>query len=164
MRVQGMMWRHRRLDHGRETHFGIEPPGLECRPTDFGKRGLARAARMGAMVFGQHETGGVHVRAGDMRMDVDAAGHRDKPARVYCFVCLRAVLRGGDDCVVADPEIADFIALVGGIDDMRALDASQHDEAFAFPRCAPMRSRASATLGRAAARGGGRRDQRACVG
>ena len=99
------------------------------------------------MIFGQHEAGGVHVRAGDMRMDVDAAGHRDKPARVQCFVRLGAVLRGRDDLFVADPKIADFVMAIGGIDDMRALDAGQHDEASASPRHAPMRSRAWATLG-----------------
>ena len=103
---------------------------------------------MGAVIFGQHETGGVHIRAGDMRMDVDAAGHCDKAARVHCFVRLGAVLRGGDDCIVADPKIADFIMAIGGVDDVRALDAGQHDEASASPRRAPMRSRASATLGR----------------
>ena len=97
MRVQGVMRRDRRLDHGREAHLGIEPPGLERRPTDFGERRLGGAARMGAMMFGQHEAGGVHVRARDMRMDVDAAGHRDKPARVHRFVRLGAVLRGCDD-------------------------------------------------------------------
>ena len=142
MRVQGVVRRDRRLDHGREAHLGIEPPRLERRPTDFGERRLGGAARVGAMVFGQHEAGGVHVRARDMRMDVDAAGHRDKPARVHRLVRLGAVLRGCDDCIVADPKIADFVAAVGGIDDMRALDAGQHGEAFASSRRAPMRSRA----------------------
>ena len=99
------------------------------------------------MMLGQHEASGVHIRARNMRMDVDAAGHRDKPVRVHRFVRLGAVLWGCDDCIVADPKIADFIAPVGGIDDMRALDAGQHDEASASPRRAPMRSRASATLG-----------------
>ena len=52
---------------------------------------------MGAMLFGQHETRGVHVRAGDMRMDVDAAGHRDKAACVDRLVGLaRRRLRRDD--------------------------------------------------------------------
>ncbi len=59
----------------------------------------------------------------------------------------RAVLWGRDDRIVADPKIADFVVAVGGIDDMRALDAGQHGEALASPRQAPIRSRASATLG-----------------
>ena len=94
MRVQRMMRRDRRLDHGREAHLRIEPPGLEGRPAGVGERRRGGTARMGAMLFGQHEARGVHVRAGDMRMDVDAAGHRDEPARVHRFVRLGAVLRG----------------------------------------------------------------------
>ncbi len=86
MRVQGMMRRHRRLDDRRETHLGIEPPRLERRPTDLGERCLSGTARMGAMIFRQHEAGGVHVRPGDMRMDIDAAGHRNKPACIHRFV------------------------------------------------------------------------------
>jgi hypothetical protein len=93
------------------------------------------------MVLGQHETGGVHVRARDMRMDVDAAGHRNKPARIHGLVRLGAVTRGRNDCVVTDPKIADFVMAVSGIDDMRALDANQHGEAFACSWHAPMRSR-----------------------
>ena len=61
-----------------------------------------------------------------MRMDVDAAGHRNKPARVHRFVRVGAVLWASDDLMVADPKIADFVTPVGGIDDMRALDADQH--------------------------------------
>ena len=102
---------------------------------------------MGAMVFGEHETGGVHIRARDMRMDVDAAGHRDKPARVHRFIRLGAILRGCDDRIVADPKIAGFVMAVGGINDMRALDAGQHGGASASPRRASMRWRTSATLG-----------------
>ncbi len=94
MRVQGMMRRHRRLDDGRETHLGIEPSCLERRPTDLRERRRTGAARMGAMIFGQHEAGGVHVRAGDMRMDVDAAGHCNKPGRVQGFVRLWRRLAG----------------------------------------------------------------------
>ena len=58
-------------------------------------------------------------------------------------------LRGRDDLIVANPEIADFVAAVGGIDDMRVSDPGQHGLAFASPRQAPMRSRACATLGAA---------------
>ena len=145
MRVQSMMRRDRRLNHSGEAHLGIEPPRLERCPTDVGERRLGRAARMGAMVLRQHEAGGVHVRACDMRMDVDAAGHCYKPGRVHRFVRLGAVLRGCDDLIVADPKIADFVAPVGGIDDVRVSDADQHGRAFASPRQAPMRSRACAT-------------------
>ena len=98
------------------------------------------------MLLGQHQAGGVHVRARDMRMDVDAAGHRDKAIRVDRFVCLSA-LRRRDNSIVADPEIADFVALVGGVDDMRAFDMDQHEAACVCARPAAIRSRASATLG-----------------
>jgi hypothetical protein len=111
-----------------------------------GTGAFRRAARMRAVIFGQHQTRGVHVRAGDMRMDVDAAGHRNEPACVHRFVRLSA-LRRRDDCIVADPEIADFVALVGGVDDMRAFDMDQHEAACACLRPAAMRSIASATLG-----------------
>ena len=142
MRVQRVVRRDGRLDHRREAHLGIEPASLERRPTDFGQRRFGGAACVGAMMLWQHETGGVHVRARDMRMDVDAAGHRNKPVRIHRLVRLGAVTRGCNDCVVTDPKIADFVMAVGGIDDMRALDANQHGGAFASSRHAPMRSRA----------------------
>ena len=81
-------------------------------------------------------------------MDVDAAGHRDEPARVDCLVRLRAGRRR-DDFLVADPQIADFVTAVGGIDDMRVSDVGQHDQALASSRRAPMRSSAWAALGAA---------------
>ena len=146
MRVQGVMRRDRRLDHGGEAHFDVEPAGLERRPPDLRQRRRGGAARMGAMLFGQQQAGGVHVGARDMRMDVDAAGHHDESGRVDRFVRAR-VLRGRHDPVAADPQIADLVAPVGGIDDARACDAGQHDEAFASSRQAPMRSMASAALG-----------------
>ena len=104
---------------------------------------------MGAMLFGQHEARGVHVGAGDMRMDVDAAGHRDKAARVDRLVGSGAAVRRRDDLIVANPEIADFVALVGGIDDMCAFDADQHARPLASSRQAAMRARTCATLGAA---------------
>ncbi len=94
---------------------------------------------MGAMVFGEHEPGGVHVRAGDMRMDVDAACHRNQSACVKCFVRLRAGLRRRDDPIVAHPEIADFVMAIGRIDDMRVSDMGQHGGACVPARQAPMR-------------------------
>ena len=48
------------------------------------------------------------------------------PGRVDRFIRLGAVLQRRDDRIIADPKIADFIAPIGGIDDMRALDAGQH--------------------------------------
>ena len=147
MCVQRVVRRDCRLNDGREAHLGIEPTGLERRPTDFGERRLGRSTRVRAMLFRQHEASGVHVRARDMRVDVDAAGHRNKPARVHRFIRFGAALRGCDDLIVADPKIADFVALVGGIDDMRVSDAGQHRRASASLRPAPMRSRACATLG-----------------
>ena len=126
MGMQRMMRRDRRLDHGREAHLRIEPPRLESRPTDVGERRSGGPARMGAMLFGQHEARGVHVGAGDMRMDVDAAGHRDKAPRVHRLVGSCAAVRRRDDLIAANRKIADFVALVGGIDDMCALDADQH--------------------------------------
>ena len=102
---------------------------------------------MGAMLFGQQQARGVHVGAGDMRMDVDAAGHRDKAACVHRLVGFGAAVWRRDDLIVANPEIADFVALVGGIDDVCALDADQHARALASSRRAAMSARASATLG-----------------
>src|SRR5580658_9510080 len=104
---------------------------------------------MGAMLFGQHEARCVHICASDMRMDVDAPGHRNEAVRVDRLVGFGADLRGRDDHIVADPEIADLVALVGGIDDMRAFDVSQHACALVSPRQAAMRATASATLGAA---------------
>ena len=76
------------------------------------------------------KSGGVHVCARDMRVDVDAPGHCDEPARVDCLVRVGR-LRAEPRSIVADPQIADFVASVGGIDEARALDASQHGETFA---------------------------------
>ncbi len=90
MGVKSLVRRDRRFDHGREAHLGIEPARLERRPSDLGERRLGGAPDMRAMLLRQQEAGGVHVCARDMRMDVDAAGHRDQPARVDRFVRLGA--------------------------------------------------------------------------
>ena len=100
------------------------------------------------MLLGQHQASGVHMRARDMGMDVDAARHGDESGRIHGFVGF-AMVRRRDDLFVANPQIADFVTAIGGIDDMRVSDPGQHGLAFASPRPAPMRSRACATLGAA---------------
>ena len=57
------------------------------------------------------------------------------------------VIGGRDDLFVANPEIASFVAAIGGIDDTRVCDPRQHERALARSRQAPMRSSACATLG-----------------
>ena len=164
MRVQRVVRRDRRLDHGREAHLGIEAPGLERRPPDLGERRRGGAARMGAMLFGQHEAGGVHVRARDMRMDVDAARHRDEPGRIDRLVGLRAGPAAATICIVADPQIADFVAAVGGIDDMRASDAGQHGLSVRFSEAGADALESLRDARRGAARRGGRRRPGSRVG
>ena len=82
MRVQGIVRRDGGLDDGGEAHLSIELARLEGRPAGVGQRGLGRATTHGRDGAQQHAPRGVHVRARDMRMDVDAAGHCYKPGRV----------------------------------------------------------------------------------
>ena len=134
MRVQRVMRRDRRLDHGREAHLRIEAAGLEGGPAGIGERRRGGAARMGAMLFGQQQPSRVHVRARDMGMDVDAAGHHDQAALRRPSRRLGVASRPRHDLLVANPEVADFVAPVGRIDDAAAVDAGQHGQALASCR------------------------------
>ncbi len=102
---------------------------------------------MSVMLLWQQEAGGVHVCARDMRMDIDAASHRNEARRVYRLVGFRISLWWRDNLLAAHPEISDFVAPIGWIKDAGAFDADQHGQAPAFWREAAIRSRVAATLG-----------------
>ena len=74
---------------------------------------------MRAMHLGQQQPRGVHVAAGDMGMDVDGAGHDDMAGDVMRLVGL-APVRARDDAAVLEPDVADGVGPVDGIDDMAA--------------------------------------------
>ena len=97
------------------------------------------------MLFGQEQTRCIYVCARDVRMDVDSAGHRDETGCIDCLIGLGAIWRR-DDALVVNPQIADRVAFVGGIDDAGAFDMDQHAPALGSGREAAMRPRASATL------------------
>ncbi len=104
-------------------------------------------------MLGQHEPRGVHVAARDMRMDVDAAGHHDETVGVDNIDRGRAARRRRDNPVIANPQVADFVAIVGGVDDAAAFQAGQHAAALATWRRAEICAMASATLGAGAPAG-----------
>ena len=102
---------------------------------------------MGAVLFRQQQARRIHIGAGDVGMDVDPPRHREKTRCVHRLVGFSAYWC--DDLIIANPKIADFIAIVGGIDDMRAFDVNQHTAALACPRQAASRPMTWATLGAA---------------
>src|SRR5205809_4305467 len=79
-----------------------------------------------------------------MRMDIDRAGHDDLSGRVVGL--LGSIFRRRvDDPAVADPNVADRIARVGGIDDAAAFDAAQQDAALLLATARAMLPTARAT-------------------
>ena len=138
------MRRYRGLDHGREAHDGVAASGLESGPAAIRKRRIGRTRRRGVMVFRQQQARRVHVRAGDVGMDVDGAGHDDLADRIVGRVGAPAWGRI-DDAAVAHPDVADAVAIVGRIDDAAAGDADQHRSAPPPGNAAAMRAIASAT-------------------
>ena len=62
------------------------------------------------MHLGQEKPRGIHVGAGDMRVNVDGAGHDDHARRIVGRVGACACRRSLDDASVANPEVADLVA------------------------------------------------------
>ncbi len=106
---------------------------------------------MGAVLFRQQQPRRVHVGAGDMRMDVDGARHDDAAARVEGLVGA-PVRRRGDDAVALQPEIADLVAAVGGIEDAAAGDLVSMPARPPARGSPPASRRRSGALGRATRR------------
>ena len=73
--------RHRRLDHRRETHLGVEAAGLEGRPAGIGERRRRRPRLVRGVLLGQQQPRRIHVAAADVGMDVDGARHDDAAGR-----------------------------------------------------------------------------------
>ena len=129
MGVQRLVWRDGGLDHGGEPHRRIVAAGLARRPAGGGKRRELGSRRRSAPPFRQQQAGGIHVGARDMRMDVDRARHDDHAARIVNGVGARAGRGRLNNPVVVNPDIADSVAALRGIDDAAAPDACQHDAA-----------------------------------
>ncbi len=82
MRMQSVMRHHRRLDDHGEAHRRIAAAGLEGGPAGRRERRLGRTRPVGAMIFRQQKARRVHIAAGDVRMNVDRAGHHDLAGHV----------------------------------------------------------------------------------
>ena len=87
----------------------------------------------------QQQPRGVHVEAGDMAVDVDAARHHDGPRGIVARI--RRAALGCDDPPVLEPQIGGLVASVRGIDHPPAREQRQHGSA------ARMRPSASAAEG-----------------
>ncbi len=127
-------------DRGLHDH-GVAHGSVEA-ADELGDRHRGRSAA-GTQVR-QQQAGGVDVGAGDMGMDVDAAGHDDAAGQVQGLVGA-GVIGGGDHAAVLHPKVADVVARVGGIDDPATCEACQHDG-----NAAVIAATVSATLGMAA--------------
>jgi len=145
MRMQRIMRRNGRLDDSRKSHGGIAAAGLESRPAGRRQRGRRGARRMAPMILRQQQPGGVHVSAGNMRVNIDGAGHDDLAGDVVDGV-RRLALRRRDDPIAAYPYIAHSVSPAFGIDDATAGKAYQHPS-LPFVRFWSMRPMISETRG-----------------
>ena len=123
--------RHGRLVDRRPAHAGVEVAG------DVGRRrGAADAAaahggagerRVAAVVLRDHGPGEVEGGAGDVRVNVHAAGEDDHAGRVDGA----AALHVGDDAAIGDTNILDLaVDVVRGVVDLAALDAKHLANSF----------------------------------
>ena len=148
MRVQGVMRRNRRLDHGGEAHLGVEPPGLEGRPARVRQR-RRRGAGAWARCCSGSSSRAVFTLAPAMWEWMSMAPAMTMQRRRRMFR-RRAPSGGrGDDAIVAQPEIADPVAAMRGIEDAAAGDLRQHGGS-------PRRAGCGEGLGDAARRRAGR--------
>ena len=96
------------------------------------------------MQLRQQQARRVHIAAGDVRVNVDGAGHDDMARAVDLLVGL-AASRRRDDAAVLQPDVADAILARRRIDDMAATQNCQQgatSETFAM-----MASMTCATVG-----------------
>ena len=96
------------------------------------------------MKFGQQETRGVHIDAGNVGMDVDGARHDELAGGVVGLIGAGVAGRL-DDPPIADPDVGDAIPAVGRIDDAATLDPGQHGHAPADGSAAAICASAAAT-------------------
>ncbi len=146
LRLDGVGRDHRRLDHRGVAHLRIADAGGVRAPG--GRRGQDRLALCGGerrKLRHQLAPEG-DVGTGDMGVHVDGAGHDDLAADVVDLVGL-AAFGLGDDAVVLDEEIADFVAVMDGIDDAAAFELDEHQAASRSSISSPMRLSTEATVG-----------------
>jgi hypothetical protein len=145
VRVQGVVRRHRRLDHGGEAHAGVAAAGREGPPARVRQRRRRTRGRRGTLQLRHQQPRRIHVAAGDVGMNVDRARHHDLAGGIVGVVGPGIAGRRIDDAPVAEPDIADAVPPVGGIDDAAALDPRQHGDAPANGSAAAICEMASAT-------------------
>ena len=101
------------------------------------------------MQLRQKQAAGIHIAAGDMRVDVDPAGHHDFAGHIVDLIRFSAE-RLRDDPLAFDEKIADALAAVRRIDDAPAAQAGQHHAASRESDVA-ISSKVAAALGRSLA-------------
>ena len=145
---------HRRLEGGGIAELGIAIAGEEG-----AGRGMAAAAAplavmgafMAAMVLGHQGAGEIHLAAGDMAVDVDAAGHDDLAGEIEALIDADIGAGSAADAPVTDIEIRRLAApLVGGIEDAPAAELDEsHALSFASAAMAwAMACKVAPALGR----------------
>ena len=99
MRVQRVGRIDGGVDNQREAHLGVEAAVVEGRERRASEEDIGSAWRRPAVDLRQHQPSGVHVAAGDMGVDVDAARHDDLAGEVVGVVGA-AILRRSDNAFV----------------------------------------------------------------
>ncbi len=115
--------------------------------------GLPRPRDVSLVLLGQQEAGRVHIAAGDVRMNVNTACHHDTTRKVDGLRC-PAAGRWKAHAVAIDPEVADAVEPVNGIDQMTTLETDHRGVAPATA-CSDTAERTSAALGAGLGRSAG---------
>ena len=126
MRMQGVVRCDRRFDHGGKAHARIQLSRCARGPAGIRERRQLGPALRRMMIFRQQQARRVHVGAGDMRVNVDPAGHDDLAADVVGRVGPHLARRRRDDAAIADPDVAGAVPLIDGVDHVSAGKTRQH--------------------------------------
>ena len=146
-RVRG---RQGRFDRGGVAHPGVV--GADPAPRTAGvRKGMAVGRGFAHVEVGQQQAAHHHVAAGDVRVNLDAAGHDHAAGGVDGLV--GRTIGGGDDAASLDPDVADAVATGCRIDHPSAVDAGQHETPFSMRRSRMRVSRPAAVCASAAAFG-----------
>ena len=120
MRMQRLVRRDGRLDHQAVAHGRIKAARFEGGPSSRGQGRGGGPRDMAAVRLGQQQPRRADIGPGNMRVDVDGPGHDDLAGGVKR--CVGRAPRGADDALPFDPDIADAVAVMGGVDDAAIAD------------------------------------------
>ncbi|ODA68784.1 hypothetical protein A7A08_00618 [Methyloligella halotolerans] len=147
MGLNRMGWLDRRLDGRGVAHLRIAQARRVGAPRGGRRRNVDTAFCCQQRQFRHELTRQGDVGAGDVGMDVDAAGHHDLAGDIISLVGLAAA-GVGDDAAVIDENVADRVSIIRRIDDAAALQADQHYAASVVLRRSDRARSTSATVGR----------------